>query len=82
LFDSKANYIVYGMGEKNTLELAKCLQSGASYENIKGICYITKNRAENSLEISSSEECIENKDKFFESFTTFYKNSCSKKKKF
>jgi uncharacterized radical SAM protein YgiQ len=81
LFDSKADIIVYGMGEKSTLELAKCFKNGTSYENIEGICYISKNKPEDSLEIPSFEECIENSDKFFESFSTFYKNSCSKNEK-
>jgi uncharacterized radical SAM protein YgiQ len=77
LFDSKADIITYGMGEKSMLELAQCMQTGKNWKHIKGICYISKEKTEECKEIPSFEECKENKDKFFEAFDTFYNNVCS-----
>ena len=39
LFDSKADYLTYGMGENQTREIARALNEGRSLEDIKGICY-------------------------------------------
>jgi uncharacterized radical SAM protein YgiQ len=77
LFDAKADIIVYGMGEKSILELAQCIQTGKEWKNIKGICYISKEKNEPARELPSFEECVKNKDKFFEAFNVFYKNMCS-----
>jgi uncharacterized radical SAM protein YgiQ len=77
LFDAKADIIVYGMGEKSVLELAQCMQSKRDWKHINGICYIAKEKPQNAQELPSFEECKENKDKFFEAFDVFYKNTCS-----
>lgn len=45
LFDSKADIISYGMGELQTIEMAKCLSEGYPVEalyDIRGICYAVK----------------------------------------
>ncbi|MCL2390346.1 MAG: YgiQ family radical SAM protein [Endomicrobia bacterium] len=81
LFDAKADIISYGMGEKSMLELARNIKEGKDWRGIKGICYISKEKPENALEIPSFEECRDNKDKFFEAFASFYKNTCSKNEK-
>ena len=81
LFDAKADMIAYGMGERSMLELAESLRDGKEWKNIKGLCYISKEKPENSFEIPSFEECIADKDKFFDAFSHFYKNECSKKTK-
>lgn len=44
LLDSKADYIVYGMGEKTIIEIAEVFKSGKSHDEIKklrGIVYKT-----------------------------------------
>lgn len=46
LFDSGADLLVYGMGEKQTKEIANRLASGEdikTFNNIKGTCYIAEN---------------------------------------
>ncbi len=78
LFDAKADILVYGMGEKTSLELSKALHEGNDYRNIKGLCYISKEKPENAAEIPSFEECRDNKDAFFTAFKKFYDNECSK----
>lgn len=45
LFDSKADIIIYGMGEKQTIEIADRLNDGYTVEglyDIRGICYAVK----------------------------------------
>ena len=44
LFDSKADYLTYGMGENQTREIAHALNEGRSLEDIKGICYAVKTK--------------------------------------
>ena len=78
LFDAKADILIYGMGEQASLDLSNALRDNKDWRNIKGICYVSKEHAENSFEIPSYEECAGEKDKFFEAFTSFYKNETAK----
>ena len=41
LFDSKADLLVYGMGEKSAVGLARAMDAGTEYRGIRGICYIS-----------------------------------------
>ncbi len=75
LFDSKADYLIYGMGEKTILELAKKLKQKKSHENIRGLCYISHKPKYEYIQIPSYEECINSKDKFAEMFEHFYRNN-------
>ncbi|MDR1434395.1 YgiQ family radical SAM protein [Candidatus Endomicrobiellum devescovinae] len=81
LFDAKADIIVYGMGERASLELAKHMKEGKDWKDIRGICYISKEKPENVDELSSFEECKEDKGKFFEAFKVFYENACNQNSK-
>lgn len=81
LFDAKADILTYGMAEKTMLELAIALRDGKEWRDIKGLCYISKEKKEKSLELPSFEDCRNDKDKFFEAFSAFYKNACSKNEK-
>ncbi len=74
LFDAKADILSYGMGEKSMLALAENLKSGTDWHNIKGICYIAKEKNETYIDIPSYEECIQDKTKFTKAFETFYLN--------
>lgn len=89
LFDAKADILVYGMGEKATLELAGCLQGepceGSAYPpltetferlaKIRGICYISKRPKDDYLILPTFDEVISDKKKFIEMFHTFYRNN-------
>jgi uncharacterized radical SAM protein YgiQ len=77
LFDAKADILIYGMGEKAVLELAQALNEGRNWQDIKGLCFISKEKKEKALEINSFEECLQNKDVFFNSFKLFYENAVS-----
>ena len=81
LFDAKADILSYGMGEKSMLELAESFKNDKDWKNIKGLCYISKEKPENTLEIGSFEECKENKDNFYTAFCVFYNNECAREPK-
>lgn len=74
LFDAKADILSYGMGEMSMLQLARALKNGEDWENIRGLCYISKEDKEEYLKLPSHQECLESKDIFAEAFHNFYLN--------
>ena len=42
LFDSKADYMIYGMGEQAIIDLGLYLKEGKDVRTIAGLCYISK----------------------------------------
>ena len=77
LFDSKADYLVFGMGEKTIVELAGALGNDLDATKIKGLGYISKTSIDNYIEIPSFEEAAKDKKKFIKSFHIFYQNNDS-----
>ncbi len=75
LFDSKADYLIYGMGEKAILELAAALKNGNSPMNIRGLGYLSHTVPEGYLTLPSFEEVTADKVKFIEMFHLFYRNN-------
>jgi len=75
LFDAKADILVYGMAEKTMFELANAIKDNTSFEDIKGICYISKTKKDGYIELPSFETCLDNKQNFIEMFKLFYENS-------
>ncbi len=75
LFDAKADYLVYGMGERAVLELAACLKASGDHENIRGLSYIAKERREDYTELPAHEAVAGNPSLFRELFATFYHNN-------
>ncbi len=75
LFDAKADILIYGMGEKTVLQLAERLKADESLNNIRGICYIGKEKPADYLELHSHEQVKKNKDLFTEMFKTFSANN-------
>lgn len=74
IFDAKADILSYGMGEKSMLELAIAIRDNKPWNNIRGLCYISKEKKEGYLELPSFEECQKDKFKFIEAFNIFYQN--------
>lgn len=72
LLDSRADLLIYGMGEKQIVEIADCLDSGMDVHDIvyvSGTCYLSDTEEhEDSVIIPSYEECTESK--------TAYADSC------
>ncbi len=75
LFDSKADYLIYGMGEGAIIELPKRLERGESPNDIRGLCYIAKTPREGYLTLPSHQECLENKERYIDLFELFYDNN-------
>ncbi|MCF8146663.1 MAG: YgiQ family radical SAM protein [Deltaproteobacteria bacterium] len=74
LFDSKADLLVYGMGEKSAVGLARAMDAGTDYRDIRGICYISGKKPDEYIELPSYENVLKDKQKFIECFHTFYRN--------
>ena len=71
LIDSGADLLMYGMGEKQIVEIADCLNSGMRVQDITyipGTCYLSDtDEIENSVTIPSFEECVESKRSYADS---------------
>lgn len=71
LFDSRADILMYGMGEKQIVMLADRLRDGVKVKDITdvpGTCYISHSAdVENSVLIPSYEECCESKRAYADS---------------
>lgn len=79
LLDSKADMLVYGMGEKQIIDIAHSLENGIDikYLNfIRGTVYKTKNIAHihDGMMLPSYDEIIESKKKYAHSFIVQHNN--------
>ncbi|MCJ7789597.1 MAG: YgiQ family radical SAM protein [Candidatus Atribacteria bacterium] len=75
LFDSKADILIYGMGEDSILELADKLKSGEDFKKIRGLCYISPQPKEGFIILPSYQGVQEDKQKFITMFHNFYLNN-------
>lgn len=66
LFDSKANILIYGMGERQIIEIANRLNNGENVRDIRGIkgtCIISSADEKGEI-IPSFEECVDDKKEY------------------
>ena len=75
LFDSKADYLIYGMGEKSVLEFAFACKNNLDLKLIRGLCYISKDAKDGYITLPSFDEVKNDKNKFIDSFHHFYHNN-------
>jgi uncharacterized radical SAM protein YgiQ len=75
LFDSKADYLLYGMAESSMLALAKDLREGRSPTEVRGLCYLSREVPDGFLILPSFEEVSEDKAAFTRMFHIFYQNN-------
>jgi len=75
LFDSKADVLIYGMGEIALQDLTKAMDKGEDYSDIRGICYIAKEPKESHIQAPSHQECLDDKEKYIDLFDYFYHNN-------
>lgn len=76
LFESKADLLIYGMGEKPLLELVRLLRKGVPFNTIKNINQTSfiadkdeiSNIKDNKIELASHEECLNSKKDFASNF--------------
>ncbi len=67
IFDSRADLISFGMGEKSIAEIARALAEGTPAElltGIRGTCYIADNPPKNAVILPSFEEVRDDKEKY------------------
>lgn len=64
LFDTRAEILVYGNGEKQILEIAQRIKENKSLENISGTSIITKELPKDFVELPSYQEVLDSKEKF------------------
>ncbi|MBN7772857.1 YgiQ family radical SAM protein [Clostridium aminobutyricum] len=80
LLDSKADILIYGMGERSIVEIAEALDSGIEAKDIgwiRGTCVKAKEIEldEESMLLPSFEEIVSDKKKYCESFAIQYGNN-------
>ena len=75
LFDSKADILIYGMGEIALEELTHAIEAKKDFKDIRGICYIEKEPKEEYIQLPSHQECLDNKEKYIDLFDDFYDNN-------
>ncbi len=75
LFDAKADYLLYGMAEKSTLELAAVLKDGRDPTHIRGLCYIAASPPDGFLPLPDYKAAAEDKRVFIDMFRLFYNNN-------
>ncbi len=84
LSESKADLLIYGMGEKPIKELVNLLEKGVPFKSIQSIpqtSYIEEQSRINKLDewedfnLNSHEECLKDKAKFAENFKTIEEES-------
>ena len=75
LVDSGATLLMYGMGERSILECAAWLKNGAQKDELKdirGICYLQKDKPEDIEEVPSHKEVASDKVAYAKAFMVQY----------
>ncbi|AQS11805.1 hypothetical protein CLOBY_39630 [Clostridium saccharobutylicum] len=77
LVDSKADLLMYGMGEKTVIQIAELLRYGASIKNIttvRGTCYLTHDisNIKNAVTVPSFEEVSTDQKAYGEAYKLEY----------
>jgi uncharacterized radical SAM protein YgiQ len=75
LFDSKADYLLYGMAESSVLALAEDLREDRAPTEVRGLCYLAKEAPEGYLVLPTFEEVSADKAAFTRMFHLFYQNN-------
>ncbi len=75
LFDARADYLVYGMGEKTVVALGRYLVEGKNPREIKGLCYIAGEKPDRFIELPTFKDVHVDKNSLINMFTTFYSNN-------
>ncbi len=75
LFDAKADYMIYGMGEIALIDLTKAIKKGQEPTGIRGVCYIAKEPKPEYIQLPSHDECLKDKERYIDMFDAFYDNN-------
>ncbi|MHC1741158.1 MAG: YgiQ family radical SAM protein [Anaerolineaceae bacterium] len=77
LFDSKADFLIYGMGERSIIEFTQALRDKVDPRSIRGLAYLSHSAPTGYIVLPTFEEVCGNKKSFTLMFDTFYKNNDS-----
>jgi uncharacterized radical SAM protein YgiQ len=75
LFDSKADFLLYGMAERSIVQLARALADHADPTGVRGLGYLSHTIPAEYLTLPSFEEVIASPEAFTEMFHRFYENN-------
>ena len=75
LIDSKADCLIYGMGEETAVSLAERLKANREINDLRGVCYISREKPDGFIELPSFDAVFGDKNKFIEMFDLFYRNN-------
>jgi len=75
LLDAKAEYLIYGMGERPVVELAAALRGAGDPKRVRSLCYAAAEPPEGYLHLPSLEAVRADKDAFTQMFHLFYHNN-------
>lgn len=75
LFDARADYLVYGMGEKTILEMAEQFERYRDAKDVRGLCYLADGPKNGYIALPSYEEVKSDKKRFTDMFRLFYRNN-------
>ena len=78
LVDSRADILVYGMGEFQIVDIARRLSRGQSLEGIPGTVTIAKQKPDDAVVLPPEEESMANQDALLLMYNMFYRNFSSK----
>ncbi len=72
--DSRADILVYGMGEYAINEIADRLSAGKDLGRIPGTVIMSKSAPDNAVSLPPEDEAIKNKNSFIGLYKTFFRN--------
>ncbi len=72
--DSRADILVYGMGESQVVEIAKRLSSGKGLKNIPGTVILSKEAPEDAVMLPAEEDAVNDIKSFLELYRLFFRN--------
>ena len=75
LFDSKADFLLYGMADESVLQLAEALKTNHTPFEIRGLAYLSKSIPEGYINLPSYEKVVADKQEFVKMFDLFYQNN-------
>ncbi|MCP4547179.1 MAG: YgiQ family radical SAM protein [bacterium] len=75
LFDAKADLLVYGMGERATLDVAAALAAGEAPTGIRGTCHATKTAPVDCLQLPAHAKVRDDHAAFTAMYHLFYDNN-------
>jgi uncharacterized radical SAM protein YgiQ len=72
LFDAKADYLVYGMAEAATLDLARAIETDNDPRDLSGLCYISRDIPDDSIVLPDLKSVQKSPGVFAKMFNEFY----------